>query len=90
FLIAVPTVGAYALVQLSLKRAESTLVAAYIYLQPVFVTFGAMARLHEHPSSRVLLAAPVVFIGVFLASQAPVRKIVPDEDPSLAAPRTIR
>ena len=79
FLIAVPTVAAYALIQLSLKRAESTLVAAYIYLQPVLVTFGAMARLHEHPSSRLLIAAPVVFIGVFLASRAPVRKIAPAE-----------
>lgn len=80
FLIAVPTVGAYALVQSALKRAESTLVAAYIYLQPVFVTFGAMARLHESPSPRVLVAAPIVFLGVFLATRAPVRAPGPASD----------
>jgi drug/metabolite transporter (DMT)-like permease len=71
FLVAVPTIGAYALVQTALKRADSTLVAAYIYLQPVFVTFGAMARLSEHPSPRVLVAAPIVFAGIFLATRAP-------------------
>jgi drug/metabolite transporter (DMT)-like permease len=71
FLIAVPTVGAYALVQTALKRADSSLVAAYIYLQPVFTTFGAIYRLGENPSSRVLVAAPIVFAGVFLATRAP-------------------
>jgi drug/metabolite transporter (DMT)-like permease len=71
FLVAVPTVGAYALVQTALKRADSSLVAAYIYLQPVFTTFGAIYRLGESPSSRVLFAAPIVFVGVFLATRAP-------------------
>jgi drug/metabolite transporter (DMT)-like permease len=74
FLVAFPTVAAYALIQLSLKRAESTLVAAYIYLQPVFATFGAMVRLGEQPSTRVFVAAPLVFLGVFLAGLPPSKQ----------------
>ena len=67
FLVAVPTVTAYALVQIALQRSESTLVAAYIYLQPVFATLGAMALLGEQPSLRTLLCGAVVLAGVRIA-----------------------
>jgi drug/metabolite transporter (DMT)-like permease len=73
FLIAVPTVAAYGLTQLALKRAESSLVAAYIYLQPVFAALGAMAVLGEEIGSRTALCGVVVLFGVWLAARAPRR-----------------
>ncbi|MBI4820870.1 MAG: DMT family transporter [Deltaproteobacteria bacterium] len=70
FLVAVPTVGAYALTQMALARAESSLVASYIYLQPVVAAAGAAALLGERPGPRVLLAAALIFAGVYLSSRA--------------------
>ncbi len=69
FLIAVPTVGAYGLVQTGLKRAESSLVAAYIYLQPVFATIGATIVLHEQVGLRTLACGAIVLGGVWLAAR---------------------
>jgi drug/metabolite transporter (DMT)-like permease len=71
FLIAVPTVAAYALVQTGLKRAESSLVAAYIYLQPVFAAIGATIVLHEVIGVRTLICGVVVLFGVWLAARSP-------------------
>jgi len=70
FLIAVPTVGAYAFVQTALKRAESSLVAAYIYLQPVFVAFGAMLILDEEVGLRTAICGVIVLFGVWLAARS--------------------
>ncbi len=70
FLVAVPTVGAYALVQTALRRAEATLVAAYIYLQPVFATLGAILLLGETPGLRLYLCGAVVLAGVWLAARS--------------------
>ncbi|HUJ57820.1 MAG TPA: DMT family transporter [Kofleriaceae bacterium] len=70
FLVAVPTVGAYGLVQLALRRAEATLVAAYIYLQPVIATLGATLVLDERPTARTAVCGAVVLGGVALAARA--------------------
>ncbi len=70
FLVAVPTVGAYGLVQTALRRAEATLVAAYIYLQPVFATLGAMLLLGEEPSLRLYMCGALVLSGVWLAARS--------------------
>ena len=70
FLIAVPTVAAYALVQTALKRAESSLVAAYIYLQPVFAALGTWLILDEHIGSRTLGCGLIVLFGVWLAARS--------------------
>lgn len=70
FLVAVPTVGAYGLVQTALRRAESTLVAAYIYLQPLFATLGAMVLLDEQPTLRTAVFGAVVLGGVWLAARS--------------------
>ena len=73
FLIAVPTVAAYGLTQLALKRTESSLVAAYIYLQPVFAAVGAMLVLGEEIGTRTILCGVIVLVGVWLAARAPRR-----------------
>ncbi|MBA3461843.1 MAG: DMT family transporter [Deltaproteobacteria bacterium] len=70
FLIAVPTVGAYTFVQIGLKRAEASLVAAYIYLQPLFATVGAVLLLDEHVGPRTLVCGVVVLGGVWLAAKS--------------------
>jgi drug/metabolite transporter (DMT)-like permease len=70
FLIAVPTVGAYTLVQTALRRADATLVAAYIYLQPVFATAGAILLLDETLTLRMAACGVVVLFGVWLAARS--------------------
>lgn len=70
FLVAVPTVAAYGLIQTALRRAESSLVASYIYLQPLFATLGAMALLDEQPSLRTAGCGVVVLFGVWLAARS--------------------
>lgn len=71
FLIAVPTVAAYGLVQIALRRTESSLVAAYIYLQPVLATVGAMFLLDEQPTLRTAICGAIVLFGVWLAARRP-------------------
>jgi drug/metabolite transporter (DMT)-like permease len=73
FLIAVPTVGAYSFVQTALSRAESSLVAAYIYVQPVFATVGAAIVLDETLTARTLLCSVIVLFGVWIAANARAR-----------------
>ena len=70
FLIAVPTVGAYTFVQIGLSRAQASLVAAYIYLQPLFATVGAVLLLDEHVGPRTLVCGGVVLAGVWLAAKS--------------------
>jgi drug/metabolite transporter (DMT)-like permease len=70
FLIAVPTVGAYSFVQTGLRRAESSLVAVYIYLQPVFAVIGAALVLGEELQLRTVICGVVVLAGVWLAAQS--------------------
>lgn len=69
FLIAVPTVAAYGLVQIALRHSEASLVASYIYLQPVFTVLGAMLLLDEQPTLRTLVCGLIAFFGVWLAAQ---------------------
>lgn len=70
FLVAVPTVGAYSFVQIGLRRAESSLVAAYIYLQPVFATAGAVLLLDEPLGPRTVVCGAIVLGGVWLAARS--------------------
>jgi drug/metabolite transporter (DMT)-like permease len=74
FIIAVPTVGSYLFTQLALERAESSLVASYIYLQPVVATVGAVLLLDERPGPKVWVAAALIFGGVFVSSRAKVER----------------
>lgn len=69
FLIAVPTVAAYGFVQIALRTTESSLVAAYIYLQPVLATVGAMFLLDEEPTLRTAVCGAIVLLGVWLAAR---------------------
>jgi drug/metabolite transporter (DMT)-like permease len=66
-----PTVGAYLLNAWALRYAESSLVAAYTYLQPVMATILAAMFLGESLHWIIVLAAGLIFIGVAIAGRAP-------------------
>jgi drug/metabolite transporter (DMT)-like permease len=66
----VPTVGAYGFVQIGLKRAESSMVAAYIYLQPVFAAIGAAILIGEEIGVRTVICGGIVLLGVWLAARS--------------------
>ncbi|MGZ4808973.1 MAG: DMT family transporter [Thermoanaerobaculia bacterium] len=65
--IAGPTVGAYLINAWALDRADSSLVAAYIYVQPVLATLMAAAFLGERMRAGVAVAAMLIFAGVYFA-----------------------
>jgi drug/metabolite transporter (DMT)-like permease len=69
FLLAVPTVGAYALNQRALAQAEASLVAVYVYLQPILATTGAVLLLGERPGWREGAAALLILVGVAIAAR---------------------
>ena len=70
FLIAIPTIAAYGLVQTALKRADASLVAVYIYLQPVVAAIGAAFVLDEVIEVRTVICGAMVLFGVWLAARA--------------------
>jgi drug/metabolite transporter (DMT)-like permease len=68
--IAGPTVGAYLLNAWSLRYADSSLVAAYTYVQPVLATILGAVFLGETLHPIVIAAATLIFTGVWLAERA--------------------
>lgn len=64
-----PTVGAYLLNAWALRHAESSLVAAYTYLQPVMATILAAIYLGEQLHWIVVVAAAMIFAGVAIAGR---------------------
>ena len=70
--IAGPTVAAYLLNAWALKYTDSSVVAAYTYVQPVLATIMAAIFLGETIRPNTAVAALVIFGGVYLASQRPL------------------
>ncbi|HEX9161240.1 MAG TPA: DMT family transporter [Thermoanaerobaculia bacterium] len=70
--IAGPTVAAYVINAWTLRHAESSLVAAYTYVQPVLTTVLAWLFLNERIRPVVALAAVLIFAGVALAGKRDV------------------
>ncbi len=73
-----PTVGAYMLNAWALRHAESSLVAAYTYVQPVLATILAAVFLHEQLHASVAVAAAMIFAGVAIAGRGRVGGPVPE------------
>jgi drug/metabolite transporter (DMT)-like permease len=67
WIVIFPTVGAYALNYYALRRVHSTLVALFIYLQPLIATALAAVLLRSWPGWVFYPAAALVFAGVGLA-----------------------
>jgi drug/metabolite transporter (DMT)-like permease len=66
--IAGPTVGAYLLQAWALRHADSSEVAVYTYFQPVLASLMGAFFLGEKLRGIVLVAAVLIFPGVFLAT----------------------
>ena len=73
FVIIGPTVAAYLMNAWALKYAESSVVAAYTYLQPVFAVILAAIFLHEEIKPIALLAGAMIVAGVYLFISASPR-----------------
>ena len=67
--IAGPTVAAYMLNAWALTHAESSLVAAYTYVQPFLTAILAAVYLHERIRPIVIVAAAMIFAGVYMAGR---------------------
>lgn len=67
--IAGPTVAAYVLNAWALARSDSSLVAAYTYLQPILTAAMAAAFLQERIRGIVVIAAVMIFAGVAVSGR---------------------
>jgi drug/metabolite transporter (DMT)-like permease len=67
WIILLPTVGAYYLNIWAMRRVESSVVALWVYLQPVMTALLAVPILGEHLSPRLLPAAVLILIGVVIS-----------------------
>lgn len=71
FVIVGPTVAAYLMNAWALKYAESSVVAAYTYLQPVFTVFLAAIFLQEEIRAIVIVAGAMICAGVYISGRLP-------------------
>ena len=67
FVILFPTVGAYLLNSYALKRVDSSTVALFIYIQPVIAAGLAAVLLGDRITIHLVIAAALIFAGVYLA-----------------------
>jgi drug/metabolite transporter (DMT)-like permease len=71
FIVLLPTAGAYVLISWTLARAEASLVALFVYLQPIIASFLGVVLQGERPSARTAAGAVLIFTGVYLALGTP-------------------
>lgn len=69
YIVAVATVFTYLVNAWALRHAPPSIVAIYIYLQPVATAVLAVLLLGEALTSRVLVAALLVFTGIYLVAR---------------------
>ena len=67
-----PTVAAYLLQAWALRHADSSSVAAYVYVQPVLATLLGAMIFGERVRPIVMVAAVMIFAGVWLAGRSTV------------------
>ncbi len=71
-----PTILAYYWNTWALARVEPSVVAVYIYLQPLIGTFLAIFVLGEDWKPRIFLAMILIFTGVFLVTRKRQREVI--------------
>jgi drug/metabolite transporter (DMT)-like permease len=69
YIILVPTVAAYYLNAWALTRVSPSMVATYVYLQPLIAFGVAPWLLGESFNSRILIASLLIFAGVFVVTK---------------------
>ena len=72
YIVMSPTVGTYFLNMFALQKAPSSLVAIYIYLQPVVGALLAAWRLGERPSGATYVGGGLIAIGIWLVTRAAI------------------
>lgn len=70
FVVLGPTVMTYWLNAWALSRAESSLVATYVYAQPPIAALASWWLLDVLPTGRVLVAGAIIVVGVALSTRA--------------------
>ena len=77
-----PTAAAYVLQYWALARVDSSVVAFFIYLQPVLATLLSVVWLGERPGLSVFGGGTLIFGGVWLVlarrARSPTARAVPD------------
>ena len=71
FIVLFPTAGAYVLISWTLARAEASLVALFVYLQPLIAAFLGIVFQGEVLTLRTAAGAALIFAGVYLALGTP-------------------
>jgi drug/metabolite transporter (DMT)-like permease len=71
FIILLPTAGAYVLISWTLARAEASLVALFIYLQPLIAAFLGIVFQGEILTARTVAGGALIFAGVYFALNLP-------------------
>lgn len=71
FIILLPTAGAYVLISWTLARAEASLVALFIYLQPLIAALLGIVFQGEVLTARTMLGGALIFAGVYFALNVP-------------------
>jgi drug/metabolite transporter (DMT)-like permease len=69
FIALFPTVGTYFLNMFALRRAPASLVAIYIYLQPIVGALLAARTLGERPSGDTYVGGMLIGLGIWLVSR---------------------
>ncbi|MDQ3633680.1 MAG: DMT family transporter [Acidobacteriota bacterium] len=73
-----PTILAYYWNTWALARVEPSVVAVYVYMQPLIGTFLAITILGEKWNPRIFVAMALIFVGVFLVTKKKkTRRILP-------------
>jgi len=78
FFITIPgTFFAYIFNVYGIKTLSASTAGAYIYSQPVFAVIVSMVFLKEHLSIYKILAALLIFGGVYLSNRKPAKEVMP-------------
>jgi len=69
YIVTFPTVGTYFLNMFALQRVPSSLVAIYIYVQPIIGALLAAAALGERPSASTYVGGALIGLGIWLVTR---------------------
>jgi drug/metabolite transporter (DMT)-like permease len=69
YIVAFPTVGTYFLNMFALQKVPASLVAIYIYVQPVIGALMAAAALDERPSRSTYVGGALIGAGIWLVTR---------------------
>jgi drug/metabolite transporter (DMT)-like permease len=87
YILAVPTVLAYLLNMFALARVRASTVAVYVYSQPILSGLASWLVFDERPTAAMAIAAPALFVGIWLVSRRPPPVQLPTAHPSPDSPR---